>query len=258
MFFIPSPLEGEGKGEGGNHMIDTVEPIEKLSDLQKDILVPQEIFELWLETWDWTYHQLSRDEFPEPFSSMDEFQLACICADPILWCQAFLREPEDPDHQEPYNFWDYQKESIRYPGHTIHKCGSEVGKTREIIAWCMHKAYTTANGSGMTGAPQQTHLEEIIEGMLDQMEFNPVLGKALIKYKKHPHHTFYFSNRFKFYFRPSGFDGEAYRGVHVRTFAIKDEAAKDKNKKQWSEFWRAMKPGCIGSNIFRAGRRQVV
>lgn len=25
----------------------------------------------------------------------------------------------------------------------------------------------------------------------------------------------------------------------------KDEAAKDKNKKQWSEFWRAMKPRCI-------------
>lgn len=45
----------------------------------------------------------------------------------------------------------------------------------------------------------------------------------------------------------SGYDGEAYRGVHVRTFAIKDEAAKDKNKRQWSEFWRAIKPGCIPS-----------
>jgi hypothetical protein len=227
-------------------MIDTVEPIEKIADLRKGILVPREIFELWLETWDWTIHQLARDEFPEPFTSLDEFQLACICADPVLWCQAFLREPEDPDHQDPYNFFDYQKESIRYPGHVFHKDGSEVGKTREIIAYCMYQAYITANGSGLNGAPQQTHLEEIIEGMLDQMAFNPELEKSLIKYKKHPHHTFYFSNRFKLYFRPSGFDGEAYRGVHVRTFAIKDEAAKDKNKKQWSEFWRAMKPGAVG------------
>lgn len=227
-------------------MIDTVEPIEKFADLRKGILIPREEFELWLEMWDWTIHQLARSEFPAPFTSLDEFQLACICADPVLWCQAFLREPEDPDHAEPYNFFEYQKEAIRYPGHVFHKDGSEVGKTREIIAYCMYQAYTTANGSGLNGAPQQTHLEEIIEGMLDQMAFNPELEKSLTKYKKHPHHTFYFSNRFKLYFRPSGFDGEAYRGVHVRTFAIKDEAAKDKNKKQWSEFWRSMKPGCIG------------
>ena len=226
-------------------MIDTAEPIQKISDLRKGILIPQEIFELWLETWDWTFHQLARSEFPAPFREIDEFQLACICADPVLWCQAFLREPEDPDHQDPYNFFPYQEESIRYHGHVIHKDGSEVGKTREIIAYCMYAAFTTANGSGLNGAPQQTHLEEIIEGMLDQMDFNPELFKSLMKYKKHPHHTFYFSNRFKLYFRPSGFDGEAYRGVHVRTFAIKDEAAKDKNTKQWSEFWRAMKPGCV-------------
>lgn len=227
-------------------MIDTVEPIEKLSDLGREILVPREEFELWLETWDWTIHQLAREEFPSPFTSLDEFQLACICADPVLWCQSFLREPEDPDHQDPYNFFGYQKESIRFQGHVIHKDGSEVGKTREIIAFTLYKAFTTANGSGLTGAPQQSHLDEIIEGSLEQFEFNPELGRALLRYKKHPHHTFYFSNRFKAYFRPSGYDGEAYRGVHARTYAIKDEAAKDKNKKQWSEFWRAMKPGCTG------------
>nr|MBC8413688.1 hypothetical protein [bacterium] len=30
----------------------------------------------------------------------------------------------------------------------------------------------------------------------------------------------------------------------ARTFAIKDEAVKDKHKKTWSEFWRSVKPGC--------------
>jgi hypothetical protein len=119
-------------------MIDTIEPIQ-LNDLKKGILIPKEIFEIWLEIWDWTYHQISRDEVPGPFSSKDEFQLACICADPVLWCQAFLREPEDPDHKDPYNFFDHQQESIRYPGHVIHKDGSEVGKTREIISYCMWK-----------------------------------------------------------------------------------------------------------------------
>jgi hypothetical protein len=229
-------------------MIDTVEPIEKISDLQKGILIPREEFELWLETWDWTIHQLARDEFPAPFTSLDEFQLACICADPVLWCQSFLREPEDPDHKDPYNFFDYQKESIRHPGNIIHQDGSEVGKTREIVAYGLYKALITFDGSGLIGAPQQTHLDEIIEAMNDQFDWNPEMEKSRVKWKKHPHHAFYFrgkTHRFKIDFRPSGYDGEAYRGIHARTFAIKDEAAKDKNPKTWTEFWRAGKPSCI-------------
>jgi len=221
-----------------------MEPL-KIDDLKKGILVPEKDFERFLQRFDWTWHQISRGEFPAPFSSLDEFQLACICADPVLWTTAFLREPEDPDHKEPYALWDYQKESLRYPGHTIHKCGAEVGKTREIVAYALWKAYTTRNGSALIGAPQQTHLDEIIEAIYDQMLWNLDLKSALVRWKKHPHHAFYFSNRFKVDFRPSGHDGEAYRGVHARTFAIKDEAVKDKNKKQWSEFWRAIKPGCI-------------
>lgn len=224
--------------------IDAVEPV-ILADLGKKILVPREDFEYWLEQFDWTYHQIARDEFPEPFSSLMEFQMACFGSNPLLWVPAFLREPEDSDHQDPYNLWDYQKESLVYPGHTIHKCGAEVGKSREILAKGMFKAFTVNNGSGLTGAPQQTHLDEIIEMVTDQLDWNPDLAAELIKHKKHPHHRFKFANGFKWYFRPSGHDGEAYRGVHVRTFAQKDEAAKDDHVKQWSEFFRACKPGCI-------------
>jgi hypothetical protein len=224
-------------------VIEEVEPV-RLSELKKGIRVPHYIWELWLETWDWTWHQLARNEFPAPFTALDEFQLACICADPVLWARFFLREPDDPDHKDPYSLWWYQEESLRFGGHTVHKCGAEVGKTREIVAYTLHKSFTVRNGSGLVGAPQQTHLDEIIEATTEQLEFNEDLAPSLIKHKKHPHHAFYWANRFKTYFRPSGHDGEAYRGVHVRTYAIKDEAAKDKNKKQWSEFWRAMKPGC--------------
>jgi hypothetical protein len=224
-------------------LIETVEPV-RLRELEKGIRVPAEIWEIWMQVWDWTFHQLTRKEYPAPFRQLDEFQLACICADPVLWARCFLREPEDPDHKDPYSLWWYQEESLRFNGHTLHKCAAEVGKTREIVAYTLHKAFTVRNGSGLIGAPQQTHLDEIIEASTEQLEFNEDLAPSLIRHKKHPHHAFYWSNRFKTHFRPSGYDGEAYRGVHVRTFAIKDEAAKDKNKKQWSEFWRAMKPGC--------------
>ncbi len=221
-----------------------MEPLQ-VTDLKKKIVVPQETFEAVLERIDWTWHQIARGEFPQGVNSLDELQLAIICEDPLLWCRGFLREPEDPDHLEPYNFFGYQEGSLKYKGNTIHKCGAEVGKTREIVAWCMYKMFTEPNGSGLIGAPQQTHLDEIIEAMTDQFSWNEDLLPDLIKHKKHPHHAFYMRNGFKLYFRPSGHDGEAYRGVHVRTFAIKDEAAKDKNKKQWSEFWRAMKPTAV-------------
>jgi hypothetical protein len=63
------------------------------------------------------------------------------------------------------------------------------------------------------------------QGGYHQLLWNPELGEDLIRWKKHPHHAFYFRNRFKIDFRPSGFDGEAYRGVHVRTFAILPSSA---------------------------------
>jgi len=222
---------------------DIVDPLE-LGDLGKGVVVPRSGFEPWLQKHDWTYHQVARGEFPEPYTSLADFQLACICSDPYLWCRSFLREPEDADHDTPYRFFPYQIESLRYDGSCIHKDASEVGKTREIVAWCLWKSFCTPNGSGLIGAPLQTHLEEIIEAMYDQMTWAPYLRTSLVRWRKHPHHAFYFSNRFKIDFRPSGNDGIAYRGVHARTFAIKDEAAKDKNKRQWSEFWRAIKPGC--------------
>ncbi len=228
-----------------------LEPLRLRDFVRKEIIVPPEHFEPWMELFDWTYHQLARGEMPPPFESLKDFQLGCISSDPFLWCIAFLREPEDPDHDEPYSFWDFQVESLRYPGNVVHKDAAEIGKTREIVALATYLFCTVPNGSGLIGAPQQTHLEEIIEGMDDQFNWNPDLGDMRwhrrIKdgWKKHPHHAFYGRNGFKLDFRPSGFDGQAYRGVHARTFAIKDEAAKDKNVMQWSEFWRAMKPGCV-------------
>lgn len=102
------------------------------ADLEKSILVPRPDFEAWLARHDWTYHQIARGEFPSPYAALSDFQLGCLCSDAFLWATAFLREPDDPDHDEPYDFWEYQKESLCYTGSCVHKDGSEVGKTREI------------------------------------------------------------------------------------------------------------------------------
>ena len=227
-----------------------MEPLAAEADLGKGIIVPAEIFEKVLEELDWTWQQLARGEFPPAIyqrgkdtrERLQILQLAIICEDPLLWCTAFLREPEDIDHQDPYQFFDYQVESLRCMTSVVHQDGAEVGKTREIVAWSSWKNHTCPGGSGLIGAPLQVHLDEIIDAKLDQMSYNPALEKRLIKHKKQPYTQFKFQNGFKEDYRPAGFDGNAYRGVHARTFGIVDEAAKKKNPKQWSEFWRALKP----------------
>lgn len=240
-------------------MTEAMEPISDVGDLGKGIIVPREIFEQTLERKDWTVHQLARGEFPPPFDTMGKdgherlklFQLAIICADPFLWCPAFLREPTDADHQQPYSFFDYQIPSLRCETSVVHQDGAEVGKTREIIALAMYLFCTRRNGSGLIAAPQQIHLDEIIEGMDNQFLWNPSLtglrGHSRIKggVKRQPHTAFYGVNDFKLDFRPAGFDGEAFRGVHAETFGFFDEAAKAKNSKQWTEFWRGLKPSAV-------------
>lgn len=220
-----------------------IQPLEHIANLGKMIVVPEETFENTLRDINWTWHQIARGEFPPPFTSLDELQLAIICADPVLWCAAFLRNPDDPDR--PWTYWDYQEESIRYNGNTLHECGAEVGKTREIIGFILYKVFNISNGSGLVTAPMTIHLLEIIDSIAEQLNHNPLLGKALILHRKQPHHHMKFSNGFKVDFRPTGHDGEALRGVHVSTFAMFDESAKAKNPDIFKEFWRASKPGCV-------------
>ncbi len=233
--------------------VAVMEPLTDTADLGKGIIVPMERFEQVLEEIDWTWQQVSRGEFPPAIyelgkdsrERLEKFQLAIICEDPLLWCTAFLREPEDLDHQQPYQFFDYQIPSLMCPTSVVHQDGAEVGKTREIVAWSLWKNFTSPSGSGLVAAPQQTHLDEIIDAKLEQLNYNPMLAGDLLRHKKQPHHQFIFANKFKEYYRPAGHDGEAFRGIHVRDYGLIDEAAKMKHKKQWSEFWRALKPGAV-------------
>lgn len=223
-------------------MLTETEPI-KLADLKEKIAVPWKDFEKWLKKHNWTYHQIARGEVPPAYDSLLEFQSVCINADRVLWCRANMREPKDP--KKPWSFWDYQKPSIRDNGNTIHEDASEVGKTREVIAFILYNAFTVPNGSGLLAAPMYTHLLPIINEILKQLRFNPMLNNSLVRHTKHPHHQMEFSNGFIVDFTPVGFDGEALRNKHYTTFNIMEESSKIKNSVIWDEFFRSAEPGCV-------------
>lgn len=214
-----------------------------LESLQSKVGIPDPWFNQWLIATDWTIDQLARGELPEGIKDFQHYQFSAICYYPDLWAYSFLKDPDHPE--KPWEFWDYQKESFLYDGPSLFQCGAEVGKTREIIAYILYKAFTTPHGSGLVAAPQLTHLIEILDALEWQLEQNPVFKGFLVKHRKHPHHQMRFANRFSVDFRPTGHDGTSLRGVHVKTFALFEEAAKAHNRKIWDEFWRALLPHCV-------------
>ncbi len=220
-----------------------MEPLASIADLKKGIIVPHELFDKTLENLDWTWQQIARKEFPPPFTSLEQFQLAIICSDRVLWCSAFLRSPEDG--KSPYVFWDYQEESLRFNGNTLHQCGFETGKTREIVAYILYEVYNKPNGSGLMTAPQAVHTLEIMDSIEDQLDMNPSLKRCLVQHRKQPHHYLKWTNRFELDVRTCGFDGTPIRGVHAKTFCIMDEAPKVKNDAVFKEFWGRGEPGAV-------------
>lgn len=217
-------------------------------------------FDAWLAERGWAWKALERGDYG---ITVDEALVVFTFEDPLRWAETFLFEP---DSGNPYRFWDYQRESVRaWMQDVIHQDGAECGKTREIIAliaWagCTAVGGRVANPWSLVAAPQQTHLDEIILaleeqfGVADGASQKTLIQHFWLKPKKTPHtmHRFLAPNPerpdkpsiARTYYRPGGHDGEAFRGVHVGAFALFDEAAKVKNKIIFSEFWRAMKPGC--------------
>lgn len=219
-----------------------------------------DLFEAWLARNGLAWEKLDRGEYDG--LNLDKAIKIHIAEDPVLWCKAFMNDPETGD---PYTFWDYQEPAVRaWQQDGIYQCGAEVGKTREITAillWgqCTGFGFTVKNPTVLVGAPQQVHLNEIVRDMeqhLGESDANtgrkPLVNRFHLRTIKVPH----VEMRFKgptctregmgiIFFRPAGHDGEAFRGVHVNAGGLMDEAAKIKNKVIWSEFWRALKPGCF-------------
>lgn len=216
-------------------------------------------FDAWLSTRGWSWQGLDRGAYP---LSVDEALLMFTIEDPVRWCETFLVEPNG----DPYRFFDYQAPSVRsWRQDVVHEDGAEVGKTREIVAlllWGHVTGFgcTKSNPSSLVAAPQQIFLNEIIDaierqvGVFKSMPGDSVIKQAWLEPRRTPHTQLRFRclnaarpdkpTLATIDFRPAGHDGEAFRGVHVTALAVVDEAAKMKAKVQWTEFYRAMMPGC--------------
>lgn len=227
--------------------------------LDRGVYDPDE-FDQFLAERGWAWKALERGDYG---ITVEEALVVFTFEDPLRWSETFLFEPDSGD---PYRFWDYQRASVRaWMQDVVHQDGAECGKTREIIAltaWagCTAMGGRVANPWSLIAAPQQTHLDEIILALEEQFGVSDGAGrKTLIQHfwlkpKRTPHtmHRFLAPNPLRAdrpsiartYYRPGGHDGEAFRSLHVNAFGMFDEGAKVKSKLIFSEFWRALKPGC--------------
>ncbi|HPG93679.1 MAG TPA: hypothetical protein PLR28_03885 [Dokdonella sp.] len=246
---------GQGKKEGAlaRQMAD------------RGVFDPDE-FDAWLCERGWAWQALDRGDYG---LTMDDALVLHVFEDPVRWCETFLIEPRTG---APWKFFEYQKNSLRaWRQNVIHQDGAEVGKTREILCFvlwgqCTSMGLTMRRPWMLIGAPQQTHLDEIILAIEEQVgvqESGEAKGSLLSHFWLKPKRTPHMMQRFKtiplgagekpgvgrVYYRPAGHDGEAFRGVHVNAACIMDEAAKLKRELQWSEFWRAAMPGC-GKRVY--------
>jgi len=219
-------------------------------------------FDAWMAGRGWSYQGLDRGDYGVDLSGAAVlFTFEC----PVRWCETYLLEPRTG---QPWKFFNYQRDSLRaWRQDVVHQDGAEVGKTREIVcivlwAMCTAMGFTVRRPWVLVGAPQQTHLDEIILAIEEQVGVTEggeqAKGRLLSQFWLKPKRTPHMMQRFltvplgdgeqpgigRVYYRPAGHDGEAFRGVHVNGLLLMDEAAKLKRALHWSEFWRAGEPGC--------------
>lgn len=227
---------------------------------ERGVFAPDE-FELWLAERGWAWQGLDRGDYG---LTLEQAMLAFTFTDPVRWCETYMIEPRTG---EPWRFFDYQRDSLRaWAQDVAHQDGAEVGKTREIVCMILWGEITAMGGTVkrpwmLVGAPQQTHLDEIILAVEEQVGVQlggeHAKGTLLSQFWRKPKRTPHTMHQLvtipldgeapgvgRVYYRPAGHDGEAFRGVHVNAACIMDEAAKLKRAVQWSEFWRAAMPGC--------------
>lgn len=221
----------------------------------------QDEFDAWLAEHGFTWRGI---ESGAHGLTLNEALVMWTMTDPVRWAETFLIEPKTG---KPYRLFDYQRESLRaWRQDVVHQDGAEVGKTREIVvlilwACCTSMGFTKSRPWILVAAPQQTHLDEIILAVEEQVgaqESGDAKGTLLSRYWRKPKRTPHMMQRFlvanpenparpniaRVYYRPAGHDAEAFRGVHVDGLGIIDEAAKLKRSLLWSEFYRALEPGC--------------
>lgn len=147
----------------------------------------------------------------------------------------------------PWCLFPIQAQLARTHGDLIVECGSEVGKTRDIVLRRLWRADTNPTGTSMIGGDSDQTLIPIWEELEFQIESNPRIGGGLVEEKCHikPNRKKVFRNGSEIELRLAGFDGKNFRGGHFSDGIDADEAVKWKNRQQWGEYFRAALPGAI-------------
>jgi hypothetical protein len=204
----------------------------------------------WLAGRKLSWQQLERGEvkFGERVLDVTTLQLLLIHADPVLFAESYFIERDGPYDGESWRFFDYQKPSMRYRGDTLHECGAEVGKTREIVAlaiWMLLGFGPRSRGELLIGAAQDGHLDSIWDQLLFELRSTPALS-ARVDWdatRVKPYRKMVIRNGNIGHLRPAGYDGETFRGLHCSLAVMGDEVAKWANPKIFDEFFRAALPG---------------
>lgn len=187
----------------------------------------------------WTWRAMEQGRTP---LSLTEIQLLIICSDPVLWAEQFLIERHAPGRQR-WKLYPHQARSLRYLGSTIHECGAEVGKTREIVVRALWRAIT-GKGDQLITAAQDGHLDSIYDEMAYLINADSWLGAQVDQdaSKVKPYRKIVWQGGNIIHFRPIGYDGAAIRGLHV-VAGYMDEASKVKSRPAFGEFFGRILPG---------------
>lgn len=213
-----------------------------------------------LKMWGKSWEALERGDLKIQGKALTltALQFLLISLDPVLWGECnLLSRPEDGHGF--WSFFDYQKASLRHVGDVVHQDGAEVGKSREIVTLALWSCLGAHKGSVLVGSALDGDLDEIWDEVMFQEASNPFIAAQVTRKTTKPYRRITFANGLKILLRPAGFDGRAFRGIHVGGYLLHDEAAKVENEQCWNEFWRAGKPGHeVRIYSVPTGRREIV
>jgi hypothetical protein len=106
----------------------------------------------------------------------------------------------------------------------------------EAVFFVLDKVRESHKGSGLIVGREQ-EISEIFSAMKEL----PTSWLHTINH--HPHPFIQFSNLFCLHFKPLGYDGMEFRGIHVKTFEL-IFCYPDLSQKIMREFYRRIAPGC--------------
>ncbi len=146
-------------------------------------------------------------------------KLANKLSSPVRWGETYLKNREG----SPRKYWPHQIEDLECrERNIIHLDGRDTGKTVSLSTLALHYVFTRFGGSVLVAAPQQGHLDSIIEEIETQIERSPDLKASVAlttqgkpKIIRKPYFRIELTNGSIIYFRPAGAYGDAFRSLHV-------------------------------------------